>query len=366
MKKFLVWFAISAIILLSLLPGGCAKSGPTALSRGEGSGIIETSSQSISAAQGGTITLPSGSSVTIPPGLLASDTTVTLTLLSSMSKQPPCGIIQGVGTCLEISFGPLSTSKSVAKLKELAAVSSSGEAEFTIKYSGGTETNLTGSVPMVDIIDSSGNHAFAGVPGGIADSSGGMTAVFQIQAALFKQLRSSMIVSMANLIPSLVGAPDPLAPRIWNGSNWVNYPQGFDPTQKTLLLVHGIFSNVDSAYPCAAAIMAAGGYGQVIGFNYDWTQAAGTTGSSLANFLTTLQTAGLSQIDIEAHSYGGLTVLSGASQSTLQINNIILEGLAHFGHTGRRLGAKRHRAVGNDLLQYAFGRKRLPLYGKYA
>jgi pimeloyl-ACP methyl ester carboxylesterase len=177
----------------------------------------------------------------------------------------------------------------------------------------------------MDIIDSSGNHAFAGIPGGLVDSSSGISAVFQVQAALFQQMHS-IVVSMANLIPSLVGAADPLAPQIWNGSSWVSYPQGFDPTKKTLLLVHGIFSNVSSAYPCAAAIMVAGGYEQVVGFNYDWTQAASTNGSSLANFLNTLQTAGLSQIDIEAHSYGGLTVLSGASQSTLQINNVILEG----------------------------------------
>ncbi len=326
MKKILVWFAISAIILLSLLPGGCAKSGPTALSRGGGSGSIETSSQSISAAQGGTITLPSGSSVTIPPGLLASDTTVTLTLLSSMPKQPPCGIIQGVGACLEISLGPGNSAKSSQPAnKTTVAQVQSGEADFTINYSGGITTNIPGSAPLVDIIDSSGNHNFVGVPGEVVDSSSGIAAVFQVQSAIFRQMHG-MVVSMANLIPSLVGAPDPFAPQIWNGSGWVTYPQGFDNTKKTLLLVHGIFSNVSSAYPCVAAIMAAGGYEQVIGFNYDWTQAAGTTGSSLANFLTTLQTAGLSQIDIEAHSYGGLTVVSGASQSTLLINNIIMEG----------------------------------------
>ena len=33
MKKFFIPIAISAIVLVGLLPGGCAKSGPTALSR---------------------------------------------------------------------------------------------------------------------------------------------------------------------------------------------------------------------------------------------------------------------------------------------------------------------------------------------
>src|SRR5262245_23413964 len=51
----------------------------------------------ISASQGGTIRLPSGSKVFIPPGALPSDQLVTLTLSCSMARQPPNGLIIGVG-----------------------------------------------------------------------------------------------------------------------------------------------------------------------------------------------------------------------------------------------------------------------------
>ncbi len=320
-KKKIVCFTAATIALLSFLFIVCSKNSPTASSK-TGPAAIETSSLSISATSGGTITLPGGSGVTIPAGFFTADTMATLSLLSSMPQQPAGGVIQGVGTCLKISFGPDSGSQSAHKLSALATASGSGEADFTINYGAGTVTNLTGSVPVIDIIDSSGNHNFAGISGALETLSGSVTAIFQVQAARIAHAQS-MVLGMVNMVP---GAAVPLTPEIWNGSGWVQYPQGFDKTKKTLLLVHGIFSNVNSAYPCAADIMAAGGYKQVLGFNYDWTQAMDATGSSFANFLNTLKTAGLSQLDIEAHSYGGLTVMTGAVQSTLKINNIILEG----------------------------------------
>jgi hypothetical protein len=73
-------------------------------------------------------------------------------------------------------------------------------------------------------------------------------------------------------------------------------------------------------------IMSAGGYQQVIGFDYDWTRSADQEGTLLANFLDTLQNRKLLQIDVQAHSYGGLVSLAALSKSRMKVNNLITEG----------------------------------------
>ena len=87
-KYFQVILALFLSAFISLTSCKKNDSNPT---DGNETKIIETASKDITAAKGGTITLPSGSSVSIPAGTLTTDQQVTISLLSSLPKQPPSG-----------------------------------------------------------------------------------------------------------------------------------------------------------------------------------------------------------------------------------------------------------------------------------
>jgi pimeloyl-ACP methyl ester carboxylesterase len=144
------------------------------------------------------------------------------------------------------------------------------------------------------------------------------------------QNAQSISAASVNLSTEITFAPPPrFGPRIWNGSVWLDYPQGFDPNKKTLVLTHGILSTVEDSFGGSVSeLMSQGGYTQVIGFNYDYARNNMVeAGQKFADFLNSLQTeGGLTQIDLQAHSFGTLVALYAASQTDLAINNMILLG----------------------------------------
>jgi len=287
--------------------------------------------------------------VTIPAGALASDQEVTLSLLPNLSQQPPSGFIVGVGDALVLSTStpPFTTS--------------TGNIQFAI--GAGTSSNgLQGSAPLADLIDSTGDNFF-GVAGSF-DTSTNLSSI-TVPAALMTGT-NSVVVSMANLSPTYAspsvarvnasrrphsatanaGPPSP-GQRSWNGSAWVPYSGcSAPPGTKVLVLVHGMLSSVEDAYGnggamvtaldgttdyCVNQIQKAGGkndagalnYGQVVGFDYDWSNDIGlSSGASFASFLNTLASCG-NEIDIEAHSEGGPVAASGIIQALPQTQSLI-------------------------------------------
>jgi pimeloyl-ACP methyl ester carboxylesterase len=125
----------------------------------------------------------------------------------------------------------------------------------------------------------------------------------------------------------------PTGPRYWNGAAWSDKGT-IDPSKKTLVLIHGIFSSVESAFPaspkpaCPNAIATAGGYQQIVGFDYEWDMPPSVEGQLFQKFLNTLAAAGLKSVDVEAHSYGTLVTLAALPGATkkLQIPNAVLLG----------------------------------------
>jgi hypothetical protein len=306
---------------------------------GQGLSILESATQRINAALGGTIVLPSGSSVTIPPGTLTSDTTLTLQLLASMTNQPPSGTIQSVGTNLVLSFAvqptgkesPLSQAQYFAPKDE----GQSGSIQFTLKYGSTVPAATEGSVPMTDAIGSDGIDNFLGVPGNYSASTN--TATISVPAQLLQNSKR-IHASLANTHKTIDLLPKP-GSKILNGSDWVDGLPGFNPKLKTLVLVHGLGASVEKSfgmsdngtpndptddYSVAQKIMQAGGYEQVVGFDYDWTQGIETSGAQLSDFLKTLKGVGLTSVDIEAHSEGVPVALAAASNTDLPIGNIIM------------------------------------------
>ncbi len=114
---------------------------------------------------------------------------------------------------------------------------------------------------------------------------------------------TSLQLSLAADAPGYV-LPSP-GPRYWTGTQWSSSGT-IDPNKRTLVFVHGIFSSVESAFPCAQQILDAGGYQQGVGLDYNWTDPPQVEGPVLAAFLNSLAKAGLTSFDIEAHSYGSV------------------------------------------------------------
>jgi len=279
--------------------------------------VLESVSQAITAAQGGTITLPGGSSVTIPAGALASDQTVHLSLVSSLPKLPPNGSLTSVGPALVLDFDSKQT-----------ALPEGGNWTFVIRYGANLPAGLTGSAPLVDVMGS--DNFLGGVPIS-CDSSDNCFVVWPSTIQNAQGISGGPV----NLSTEITLRPPPrFGPRIWNGSIWLDYPQGFDCNRKTLVLIHGILSTVENAFGfgienCVNEIMSRGGYQQVIGFNYDFAgKRIDENGQLFADFLNSLQEqcGPTAQVDILAHSLGTLNALYAASRTNLKINNMILEG----------------------------------------
>jgi pimeloyl-ACP methyl ester carboxylesterase len=333
---------------------------------------LETVTQPISAAQGGTITLPSGSSVTIPAGVLPSDQLVTLSLLFKSPKQPPNGFIVAVGPALSISFAPVNgygaTLSSARGLRNKSNTPLTN-IEFVLNFSGSTANGFNGAAPISEYTLDSTIDNWWGPPGQI--DSVNRTVIFNVDPTIFSETYGHTIndfgfiftqgntLGNANLnLRANIRVPLFLPPvlKYWDSqsSDWLplptapRLPPGWDPNARTLTLVHGVLSSVEQAFgyktcwlPCANGcddgnyavnkIAQAGEYSQVIGFDYDWTQPLSNSGSQLKALLTAY---GLKNIDLEGHSEGGAVVVSAASQitdPTIQISNIVTLGGATAG-----------------------------------
>jgi hypothetical protein len=298
-------------------------------------GTISTVTQAITAALGGTVTLPDGSSVIIPAGALTSDQTVTLSEVSALPRQPLNSLITGVGPGLVLSFAvPNAASLTLSRnsiFPQVASPQNSSippDLQFSVVVGQNTVTGLQGSAPIADLVDAAAAHNFIGAQGAFHS----FTNVAQIAvSSSFLSSVSSLAVSMANWS---VGATPQNGARILNGSTWSQFSSCPAPSAngKVLVLVHGMSSSVEQAFdgPCAADIQSQGNYGQAFGFDYDWTQDINQSGAQLADFLNTIaQCPGVTQVDIEAHSEGvpvSLSAATQASQAQSKIMNFVSLG----------------------------------------
>jgi pimeloyl-ACP methyl ester carboxylesterase len=106
---------------------------------------------------------------------------------------------------------------------------------------------------------------------------------------------------------------------------WVPYHGGLRRGERVLLLTHGVMENIGTAFPAktARSIQAGGGYDDVLGVSYDWSEPTVRVAPHFADLLRSLPTA---SFDVEAHSYGAINALAGLERSGLYPQNIILLG----------------------------------------
>ena len=126
-------------------------------------------------------------------------------------------------------------------------------------------------------------------------------------------------------------------PRYWDGKIWSK--QGsIAANKKTVVLIHGIFSSVETAFPtpapkskevpCPQRIAKAGGFEQVLGFDYAWNEPPKTEGPLFADFLKKVVDAKVSSLSVEAHSYGSVVSLAAIPKVSgdVNISNVVTLG----------------------------------------
>ena len=329
---------------------------------------LETVTQQISAAQGGTITLPSGSSVTIPGGVLPSDQLVTLSLLFKSPKQPPNGFIVAVGPALSISFANASEDRLTSGVGSgNKSNTPSTTFQVILNYAGSTANGFNGAAPISEYTFGSSVDNWWGPPGQIDTVN--QTVTYTVDPTIFSGTYGHTINdfgfiftqgnTQGNTKPNLranISVLQQPGLKYWDvTSNSLlpfptsGLPSGWDPNAKTLSLVAGMNSSIEEAFgtqgtcllPCADGcddgdypvnkIAQAGNYPQIIGFDYDWTQPLLQSATALKVFIST---SGLKNVDLEGHSEGGAVVVRAASlvtDPTIQISHIVTLGGATQG-----------------------------------
>jgi hypothetical protein len=105
---------------------------------------------------------------------------------------------------------------------------------------------------------------------------------------------------------------------------WMTAPAAQLSAKKTLIVVHGLLGNVQADFPCAGNLKAAGGYDQVLGYGYDWSQTPASQSSGLAGIVDALPAG--TPVDIEAHSLGALVTLAAIPAMSHPLQHVVFLG----------------------------------------
>ena len=291
-------------------------------------GTIASVTQTITASAGGTITLPDGSSVAIPAGILSEDQNVTLAEMSALPTQPPNQLIVGVGISLQLGFSdpipPLlskshaSNSSRLGKGKIALGQTTSPSLIFTINQQQ-SSPGLNGALGLTEIIDTTNtaNYISTTYTARNQSSTLGVPSSWltgfenSISSVLVSAVNTAYVVYQAELPPA-VALP---ANKCWQAStsSWVGYSSCSNQIngQSVLLLAHGMMTCVENTFtPLAQGNKT---YNVILGFDYDWTQGLIDNGTALATFLGQIAGQHPSSLDILAHSEGVPVSLYGAA-----------------------------------------------------
>ncbi|HTX60283.1 MAG TPA: hypothetical protein VMH02_11495 [Verrucomicrobiae bacterium] len=192
---------------------------------------------------------------------------------------------------------------------------------LTIPYPASREAAiLRARAPVVTIAYADGRTLRYG-PEGRFDTIHHTVAV-DVPAAL---LRDAVSARYSLGVDAAAATSLPTGPRYWNGSSW-SATGTVVPNERTLVLVHGIFSDVESTFTCAQSIASAGGYQQVLGFDYDYSEPPSVEGPLLAAFLNSLAADGVTSLDVEAHSYGSVIAYAALPSVSAGVSHVVTLG----------------------------------------
>ena len=289
----------------------------------------------IKAESGGSISLPDGSSVSIPAGLLSENSYVTI---SSAPRGPlPSANVVAASRSTIVSF---STPISLRKRMGGAEGTTTSRAGLRISVAGLANLKMSGPTAVLfELTSSAGTFAFVAAPDGVVTP--GQPATVSLTRSLLNNV-SEIRATLISLRRLTVSVPPPQYLYV-NGSLavWASQPH-LAPHKRTLVLVHGMHSTVDnsslSAFSadCANKIRVMGNYDQVVGFNYDYTLpvfgahnifGSFPFGSAIApkdSLVAFIRSLNQNSIDIEAHSYGTVVTLAALPEIGPLVKNVVL------------------------------------------
>jgi pimeloyl-ACP methyl ester carboxylesterase len=304
--------ALFAAIALGVV-AGCGQSSGTSPS---GASLEALTTAGSLGSAGGAMTLSSGAAMQLQPNILPSAQNVMLLHNVSGIAEPPNPAWKPEPGVLSVAFSsPIPDGLSAAPP---AGATPTPALTLTMPYAkADAAAILAAQAPVAVITYADGTSAKLSFDGTF-DANAGTVSVTIPREALKGAIHVQFYVASDGYGPSISPGP-----RYWNGTAWQTTPITLDPAKKTLVFVHGIFSSVESAFPCAAAIMAAGGYQQAVGLDYDWTQPPYTEAPILSKFVNSLPVSG---VDLEAHSYGTVVTLAALPAIAKTMKNVVLLG----------------------------------------
>ena len=309
-------------------------------------GPVATATQQISASTGGTVSLPDGSSATIPTGVLSMDSLVTLQL-NSTPIEPSSGLAAGIGPSLMISVSPARGSSAAAL--RMRPSYNPGASPITVVIHGGAGLDIAqlkiaqGVQGTLDATN--GQYKYNAVPS-TYDLMSNQTTL-QVDPSPLEEPNSTM-VGLAVWQSNFLNHDDHAWLQVWSlagESSFSDAPSGYCPTgSRILVVVHGIFSSPQAAFgqasgaaACSLAHTAASSdscqpslriYDAVLGINYQWWMDVDTCARSLATILNNLfaNCSYNGTFDIEAHSKGTTVTLA----STASMSDSVRSRLKHI------------------------------------
>jgi pimeloyl-ACP methyl ester carboxylesterase len=269
-------------------------------------------SRPVPAGQGGTLVLPSGTSVVFPPGSLGADVTVSLSQdVAATPAIPVRGWASAPGTMTVAFSNGVSQPRGVQNPPHII---------LTLAYDKNAAPQiLLAQAPVIEVSSPGGKVARISADATFDGAKGLMSA--QVSPA---QIAGATKITMYAAVDAGVGTVH-YGPRYWYPAQniWSTTPFAVDPAKRTIVMVHGIFSSVETAFPCEQTLLEAGAYTQALGLDYDWTQPPGMEAPLLASLINALP---VSTVDIEAHSYGTVITLAALPQISKKIGHVVLLG----------------------------------------
>ncbi len=301
-----MWCAWGTLLLAGCGAGTVSPPGSPLLT-------IVSASQNLGTA-GGSIALSDGSAVNLAANIIPSSQSISVTHAPAQTAAAPSAAWQPVPGVMTVAFAtpvPVEPAPS-AGATLMPALS------MTMPFPAASATAILAARAPVALISYADGTSAKLSPDGTFD-----TAADTVSLTLPREaLDGAVSVQLSLDVDGTVPVPS-YGPRYWNGSAWQSTPIALDPAKKTLVFVHGIFSSVETAFPCVNAILAAGGYQQAVGLDYDWTQPPYAEAPILAAFINGLPNAG---VDIEAHSYGTVVTLATLPSITKSVGHVALLG----------------------------------------
>jgi pimeloyl-ACP methyl ester carboxylesterase len=302
-----------AILCLALVACGGRGSGQAVPPSAPQSSAISTRVQFVHAATGTTIQVGALATVAVAPHLLAGDQLVSAARTQTAVTAPPNPAWSMLPGTLDVRFErPLRAARSMA-----TGIS------ITLAYPPEqSRAILNAQMPLTVVTYADGHSVPLGLPGDF-DTSHDRVSVGVPQAMLDGAVDVKVGLAADNPLYTL----PPAGPRYWTGRAWSRTGK-IDPTKRTLVFIHGIFSSVETAFPdpCTPKILRAGGYQQALGWDYNWTNPPWIEGPKFTDFLNGLKRTGLQTFDLEAHSYGSVITYAALPNVTEKVSNVVTLG----------------------------------------